>query len=71
MSQDRPYIIWREWVIVACDGRNLSDRATRNPFHIDPNYEFQPEQDYLHDIRLMKHHRKCHRRTIKDLDRYH
>ena len=59
-----------EQVIVACDGRNLSDRVTCNPFHIDPDYEFQPEQNYLQDIRLMKHHRKCHRRTIKDLDRY-
>ena len=59
-----------ERVIVACDGRNLSDRVTRNLFHIELDYTFRPEQDYLHDIRLMKHHRKCHRRTIKDLDRY-
>ena len=57
-------------VIGAYDGVNLFECVTRNPFHIDPDYEFHPAQDYLHDIKLMKHHLKCHRKTIKDLDRY-
>lgn len=59
-----------ERVIGAYDGVNLFECVTRNPFHIDPDYEFHPEQDYLHDIRLMKHHLKCHTRTINDLGRY-
>lgn len=60
-----------ERVIDTYDGINLFECFTRNPFHIDSDYERHPEQDYLHDIRLMKHHLKCHRSTIKDLDRYH
>ncbi|CAN7635520.1 hypothetical protein [Pararhizobium sp. LjRoot238] len=70
-SQDRLCTIWRKvsnGVIDTYDGINLFECFTRNHFHIDPDYEFRPEQDYLHDIRLMKHHLKCHRKTIKDLD---
>ena len=59
-----------ERVIDTYDGINLFECFARNPFHIDPDYEFQQEQDYFHDIRLMKHHLKCHRRTIEALDRY-
>lgn len=49
---------------------NLFECVTRNHFHIDPDYEFRPEEDYAHDIKLMKHHLKCHRRKIKELARY-
>ena len=59
-----------EQVIDTWDGINLFECFTRNRFYIDPDYEFRPEQDYLHDIRLMKHHLKCHRSTIKELDRW-
>lgn len=59
-----------EQVIDTWDGINLVECFTRNHFHIDPDYEFRPEQDYLHDISLMKHHLKCHRATIKKLDRW-
>jgi hypothetical protein len=59
-----------EQVISTWDGINLVECFTRNHFHIDLDYEFRPEQDYLHDIRLMKHHLKCHRSTIKELDRW-
>ena len=59
-----------EKVIDTYDDINLFECFTRNPFHIDPDYVFLPERDYLHDIRLMKHHLTCHRRTIKDLGRY-
>lgn len=59
-----------ERVIGDYDDVNLFECVTRNPFHIDPDYEFQPQQDYSHDMRLMKHHLKCHKRTIKDLGRY-
>lgn len=59
-----------EQVIDTWDGINLVECFTRNHFHIDPDYEFRPQQDYLHDIRLMKHHLKCHRSTIKELDRW-
>lgn len=72
-SQDRVCIIWRKasnGLSIPIDGINLFECFTRNPFHIDPDYEFQQERDYLHDSRLMRHHLKCHRRTIKDLDRY-
>ncbi|WP_137136514.1 hypothetical protein [Rhizobium sp. FKY42] len=56
-----------EQVINTWDGINLFECFTRNPFHIDPDYEFRPEQDYLHDIRLMKHHLKHHRKMISEL----
>jgi hypothetical protein len=59
-----------ERVIDNYDGVDLFECFARNPFHIDPDYEFHQKQDYVHDIRLMKHHLKCHRRTIKDLNRY-
>lgn len=59
-----------EQVIDTRDGINLFECFTRNQFHIDPDYEFRPEQDYHHDIRLMKHHLNCHRKTIKELDRW-
>lgn len=48
---------------------NLFECVNRNPFHFDPGYEFDAEKDYLHDIKLMKYHLKCHMRTIKELDR--
>ncbi len=48
-------------------GINLFECFTRNPFHIDPGHGFRPEQDYLHDIKLMKHHLKCLRKTIKEI----
>lgn len=58
-----------EQVIDTWGDINLFECFTRNQYHIDPDYELKPEQDYLHDIRLMKHHLKCHRTTIKELDR--
>jgi hypothetical protein len=60
-----------EQVIDTWGDLNLFECFTRNPFHIDPDYEFRPEQDYLHDIRLMKHHLKCHRKTIIELGHWH
>jgi hypothetical protein len=59
-----------ERVISTYGGVDLFECVTRNSFHIDPDYEFLPEQDYRHDIRLMKHHLKCLTRTIKDLGRF-
>ncbi|WFU07513.1 hypothetical protein QA648_36520 (plasmid) [Rhizobium sp. CB3171] len=59
-----------EQVIDTWDGINLFECFTRNHFHIDPDYEFQPEHDYLHDIKLMKHHLKCHRKRLKELGRW-
>ncbi|WP_272800820.1 hypothetical protein [Sphingobium sp. AntQ-1] len=57
-------------VIAAYDGINLFECVARNTLHIDPDFEFCPESDYAHDIKLMKHHLRCLRRTIKDLARY-
>ena len=57
-------------VIAAYDGINLFECVARNSLHIDPDFEFDAEQDYAHDIKLMKHHLECHRRTMKDLKRY-
>lgn len=57
-------------VIDTWDSIDLFECFIRNQFHIDPDYEFHPEHDYLHDIRLMKHHLKCHRKTIRELDRW-
>ncbi len=59
-----------EQVIRTYDGINLFETVTRNLLHIDPDYVLHPENDYLHDMRLMKHHLKYHMRTIKDLGRY-
>jgi hypothetical protein len=59
-----------EQVIDAWDSIELFECFTRNPFHINPDYAFRPEQDYRHDIGLMKHHLKCHRKTIRELGRW-
>lgn len=59
-----------ERVIDTYDGINLFECVTRNHLHIDPDYEFRPEQDCAHDIKLMKHHLKCLRRKIEELTRY-
>ena len=57
-------------VIGSFEGVNFFETVSRNPFHIDPNYMFQAEHDYLHDIKLMKHHLKCHNKTIDELRRH-
>ena len=59
-----------EQVIGTRGGINLFECFIRNHFHIDPDYEFRPEQDYQHDIGLMKHHLKCIKKTIKELGHY-
>jgi hypothetical protein len=59
-----------EWVVDNYDGLNLFECFARNLHHIKPDFEFRPEQDYLHDIRLMRHHLKCHRKTMKDIKRF-
>jgi len=56
-----------EWVLDIYGNTNLFECVSRNPYHIAPGFLFQAEEDYTHDVRLMKHHLKCHRRTIKDL----
>jgi hypothetical protein len=58
-----------ELVIGHFEGGNLFECVNRNPFYIDPGYEFDAEKDYLHDIKLMKHHLKCHKKTIKAIGR--
>lgn len=57
-------------LVVACfDRMDLPECVGRNPFNIDPSYKFDAGKDCLHDIRLMKHHLKCHMKTIKELSR--
>ena len=58
-----------ERVIGAFDGVNLFECVAPNPYHLDPCRTFNPEPDYAHDIKLMKHHLACHRKTIKELRR--
>ncbi|MEL4073492.1 hypothetical protein WKW50_25710 [Ochrobactrum sp. GPK 3] len=53
-------------VVNIWDELDLFECFTRNHFHIDPGYAFRPEQDYLHDIELMKHHLKYFRKTIEN-----
>ena len=57
-----------ELVLGSFEGVNLFESVDRNPYNIAPTYPFDAEKDYLHDIRLMRHHLKCHRKTIKQLD---
>lgn len=57
-------------VVSAWGGINLFECVGRNTLHIDPDFEFDPEPDFAHDIKLMKHHLRCLRRTIKDLARF-
>ena len=47
---------------------NLFEIVERNPFHIDPGYEFDQEKDFLHDVELMKHHLNAHKKTLRGLD---
>jgi hypothetical protein len=39
----------------------------RNPFNADPHYRFDPEQDYKHDIALLKFQLKELKKTLKDI----
>ena len=56
-----------EWVLDLYGDVNSFVCVTRNPYHMAPEFEFRAEEDYAHDLRLMKHHLKCHRQTIKEL----
>ena len=54
-------------VIESSEDINLFECVERNPFHIDPGYEFDRENDYLHDVKLMKYHLKAHKKTLCEL----
>jgi hypothetical protein len=54
-------------VIETCEA-NLFEIVERNPFHIDPGYEFDREKDFLHDVELMKHHLNAHKKTLREID---
>jgi len=56
-----------EWVLDMPADANAFGRVNRNPYHVAAGFEFRAEEDYAHDLRLMKHHLKCHRQTIKEL----
>lgn len=60
-----------EQVLATWGKINLFECFNRNPFHIDSDHEFQPELDYLHDIKLLEHHLACHRKTIHELGGWH
>lgn len=47
---------------------NLFEIVERNPFHIDPGYEFDREKGFLHDIKLMQYHLNAHKKTLRELD---
>lgn len=55
-------------VIETFDGVNAHECIDQNPYQIDPGYGFDAEKNYQHDIKLMKHHLKCHRKTIKEIE---
>ena len=57
-------------MILSFGATNLFECVSRNRLHIEPDRDFRPEQDYRHDIQLMKHHRRCLKETIADLNRY-
>lgn len=57
-----------ERVLDSCEGVNRFECVAKNPYCIAPVYPFNAERDYLHDIKLMKHHLTCDRKTIKQLD---
>ena len=42
----------------------------RNPFNADRYYQFDPEQDYQHDIKLLKFHLKELKKILKDIRRH-
>ena len=54
-------------VIESYEDTNLFECVERNPFHFDPGYVFDRKKDYLHDIKLMKHHLKSHKKTLCEL----
>ena len=41
-------------VIKAHENLDLFESVERNPFHIDPSYKFDAENDYHHDIRVVR-----------------
>ena len=56
-------------VIDVYEDTGLFECVERNPFHLDPGYPFSPEKDYAHDIKLMKHHLKAHKKTLRELSK--
>lgn len=53
-------------VVESYEHVNLFECVERNPFHLDPGYNFDPESDYLHDIKLMKFHLEAHQNTLRE-----
>jgi hypothetical protein len=43
-----------EEVIGTFEDVNSFECVDRNPFNIDPHYSFNPELDYIHDIKVLK-----------------
>jgi len=46
------------------------ETVTKNPMHVDPHREFDSAEDCAHDLNLMKHHLRCHKKTIDEIRRW-
>lgn len=46
---------------------SINLRVERNPFNADRYYHFDPEQDYQHDIKLLKFQLKELKKILKDI----
>ncbi len=57
-------------VVAAYDGIKLFECVARKTLHIDLDFEFGPEPDYAHDIKLMKHHLRWLQRTFRDFTHF-
>ncbi len=58
-------------VLSNVDNLTFCNSINRNPFNIEPSYNFDEKKDFQHDLKLMKHHLKCHLKTIKELEMFY
>jgi len=59
-----------EKVLSIFEKTNLSESIDPNPFNIEPDYSFNPEQDYIHDSKLLKTQLRYLNKKLDDIERY-
>tara|TARA_B100000745_G_scaffold286884_1_gene223129 strand:+ start:269 stop:865 length:597 start_codon:yes stop_codon:yes gene_type:complete len=56
-------------VLASWKESNLFECFNKNPYHINPDFDFDAEEDFSHDIKLMTFHLKALRRTLKEIEK--
>lgn len=56
-------------VLASWKESNLFECFNKNTYHINPDFDFDAEEDFSHDIKLMTFHLKALRRTLKEIEK--